>query len=156
MVWVKLFKPTRGRIAIFIILFALIALLDQTFLFFPESPLTYNLFGSGALPFILYLLVIPYIVSCIIPAVYIKEFRHARIHEFTGRHEHKKPSGDATKSMDAYEDMQERYARSLRKPLEEPGAGPGEKPEREAKPRRKSRPTRARKPRAKPRTKHRK
>ena len=129
MFWVKLFKPTWGRIAIFIILFAAFALLDQQFLFFPESPLTYNLFGSGAVNFVIFILIVPYILSCIIPAVYIKEFRHAKLHEFTGSRERdgtpgKKPVGEVMEDIEDYEEVQESYARSLRKPLEKPAGEP--------------------------------
>ena len=120
MVWVKLFKPTWGRIAIFIILFAAISLLDQAFLFFPESPLTYNVFGAGALPFIVYLLIIPYIVSCVVPAFFIREFRHAKIHEFVERHKKKSTTEGVIDTMEDYEQLQERYARSLKKPFQEP------------------------------------
>jgi hypothetical protein len=113
MILVKLFKPTKGRIAIFIILFAVIALLDQTFLFFPQSPLTYNVFNGGTIPFIVYLIVIPYIVSCIVPAFFIREFRHAKLHEYFEKHV-PKASGDVTEVLDNYEELQDRYARSMR------------------------------------------
>jgi hypothetical protein len=124
MVWVKLFKPTWGRIAIFIILFAAISLLDQVFLFFPESPLTYNVFGAGALPFIAYLLIIPYIVSCVVPAFFIREFRHAKIHEFVGKHRKKPTIEGMIDTMEDYEQLQERYARSLKKPFQKPEEKP--------------------------------
>ena len=124
MVWVKLFKPTWGRIAIFIILFAAISLLDQAFLFFPESPLTYNVFGYGALPFIVYLLIIPYIVSCVVPAFFIREFRHAKIHEFVERHKKKPTIEGVIDTMEDYEQLQERYASSLKKPFQEPEEKP--------------------------------
>jgi hypothetical protein len=143
MVWVRLFKPTTGRIAIFIILFAAIALLDQYFLFFPQSPITYNLFGSASVHFVVLLLLIPYIVSCIIPAIYIREFRHAKLREFAAPEERKKMSGDETiGAMESYEDVQERYARSLRPKKPEP-----KKPEKETKARNRKKPGARQKPR---------
>lgn len=119
MVWVKLFKPTWGRIAIFIILFAIIALLDQYFLFFPNSPLTYNVFGPGAVSFFIFLVLIPYAASCIIPAFFIREFRHAKIHEFLEHHQKKPIIGGVEDSLDDYENIQNKYAKSLKKPFEE-------------------------------------
>ncbi|UCD06898.1 MAG: hypothetical protein JSW41_03620 [Candidatus Aenigmatarchaeota archaeon] len=124
MVWVKLFKPTWGRIAIFIILFAAIALLDQTFLFFPESPLTYNVIDSAAIPFIVYLIVIPYIVSCVVPAFFIREFRHAKIHEFVEKHKKKPTVEGVIDTIEDYEQIQERYAKSLKKPFQKPEEKP--------------------------------
>ena len=155
MVWVKLFKPTWGRIAIFIVIFALIALLDQFFLFFPESPLTYNVFGSGAAQFILYLVLIPYVASCIIPAFYMREMRHAKIHEFFEHHKHpekRSTSDDAVGAMDDYDKIQESYAKSLKKPFQKPvadvGASPKSKPKKaNAKKPSKSRPKKTKKSR---------
>lgn len=118
MVWVKLFKPTWGRIAVFIVLFAIIALLDQTFLFFPESPLTYNVFSTGTAQFLIYLLIIPYLASCVIPAFFIREFRHAKIHEFVKR-QNKKPTIEGTvDAVEDYDKVQDDYASSLKKPLQ--------------------------------------
>lgn len=131
MVLVKLFKPTRGRIAIFIILFAAIALLDQVFLFFPQSPLTYNFFNGGTIPFLVYLIVIPYIVSCLIPAFFIREFRHAKLHEYFEKRS-PKASGDMTDVLDNYEELQDRYAKSMREAfqkMEAEKAKTEEKPE---------------------------
>ena len=119
MVWVKLFKPTVGRIAIFIILFATIALLDQNLLFFHVSPITYNMFGSAGLHFIVFLLIIPYIISCILPAFYIREFRHAKLHEFVEerkKKEYPKIEG-VIENMEDYEKVQENYAGSMKKPV---------------------------------------
>lgn len=122
MVWVKLFKPTVGRIAIFIILFAAIALLDQAFLFFPVSPITYNMFGPAALHFLVFLLIIPYIISCILPAFYIREFRHAKLHEFVEEHKKKEyPKIEGViENMEDYEKMQENYAGSIKKSTKKP------------------------------------
>lgn len=140
MVWIKLFKPTLGRIAIFIVLFSVIALLDQVFLFFPESPLTYNIFDSAGVPFLIYLIVIPYIASCIIPAFFVREFRHAKIHEFV-EHQRKKPVVEGvTETMEDYEKIQESYAKSLKKPLlKAEGPGPERARKRKRKPKRKTR-----------------
>ncbi len=126
MVWVKLFKPTVGRIAIFIILFAAIALLDQAFLFFPVSPITYNMFGSAALHFLVFLLIIPYIISCVGPAFYIREFRHAKLHEFVEEHKKKEyPKIEGViESMEDYEKVQENYAGSLKKSARKPAKKP--------------------------------
>lgn len=61
--------PTRGRILLFVILFVLIILYDTAFAPFPGSPLAENLSTQdGAASFVLYMLVLPYILSCLIPA----------------------------------------------------------------------------------------
>jgi hypothetical protein len=123
MVLAKLFKPTVGRIAIFIILFAAIALLDQAFLFFHVSPMTYNMFGPAGLYFVVFLLIIPYIISCIIPALYIREFRHAKLHEFVETRM-KKPQyqklspGGVVDTLEDYEEIQEKHATSGKKSLQ--------------------------------------
>jgi hypothetical protein len=123
MVWIKLFKPTWGRLAVFLILFAIIALLDQYFLFFTVSPMTYNVFGPAAAHFIMFLLIIPYIISCIVPAFFIREWRHAKVHEFVESHK-KKPKIEriegAVDVIDDYEEIQERYAKSLKSRIKKP------------------------------------
>lgn len=122
MVWVKLFKPTWGRLAVFLILFAIIALLDQHFLFFTVSPMTYNVFGPAAAHFIMFLLIIPYIISCIVPAFFIREWRHAKVHEFVESHK-KKPKIERIEGtvdvIEDYEEIQERYAKSLKSKIKE-------------------------------------
>lgn len=61
--------PTRGRILLFIIIFILIFLYDTAFAPFPGSPVVDNLgTQEGATSFVLYILVLPYILSCLIPA----------------------------------------------------------------------------------------
>lgn len=122
MVWVKLFKPTWGRLAVFLILFAIIALLDQYFLFFTVSPMTYNVFGPAAAHFIVFLLIIPYIISCIVPAFFIREWRHAKVHEFVESHK-KKPKIEriegAVDVIESYEEIQEKYVKSLKSKIKE-------------------------------------
>lgn len=148
MVLAKLFKPTVGRIAIFIILFAAIALLDQAFLFFPVSPMTYNLFGSAALYFVVFLLIIPYIISCIIPALYIREFRHAKLHEFVEARR-KKPEyqklspGGVVDTLEDYEEVQEKHT-SGKKSLQQPKARTAPKKKKKPKARKKTRTARRR------------
>lgn len=61
--------PTRGRILLFITIFILIFLYDTAFAPFPGSPVVDNLgTQGGATSFVLYILVLPYILSCLIPA----------------------------------------------------------------------------------------
>ena len=61
--------PTRGRILLFIIIFILIFLYDTAFAPFPGSPVVDNLgTQEGATSFVLYILVLPYVLSCLIPA----------------------------------------------------------------------------------------
>jgi len=64
-------------------------------------------------------LIIPYIISCVVPAFFIREWRHAKVHEFIEKHK-KKPSTDVMENIEDYEEIQERYARSLRKSLQKP------------------------------------
>jgi hypothetical protein len=61
--------PTRGRILLFVILFVLIFLYDTAFAPFPGSPVVDNLgTQEGMLSFLLYILILPYILSCLLPA----------------------------------------------------------------------------------------
>ncbi len=61
--------PTRGRILLFIIIFILVFVYDTAFAPFPGSPVVDNLnTQDGATSFVLYILVLPYILSCLIPA----------------------------------------------------------------------------------------
>jgi hypothetical protein len=61
--------PTRGRIVLFVILFVLIFLYDTLFAPFPGSPVVDNLgTQEGATSFLLYILILPYILSCLLPA----------------------------------------------------------------------------------------
>lgn len=142
MVLTKLFKPTWGRLAIFIILLAVIALLDQQFLFFTVSPITYNLFGPAAAHFIVFLLIIPYIISCVVPAFFIREWRHAKLHEFVEHHKKKTRVERIEGTVDAiedYEDIQEKYAGSMRKKAGKSQIKPGTRASGKSK-KRKSRP----------------
>jgi hypothetical protein len=63
--------PTRGRILLFIIIFILVFLYDTLFAPFPGSPVVDNLNRQeGAISFVLYILILPYILSCLIPAFF--------------------------------------------------------------------------------------
>jgi hypothetical protein len=63
--------PTRGRILLFIIIFMMVFLYDTAFAPFPGSPVVENLATQeGASSFVLYILVLPYILSCLIPAFF--------------------------------------------------------------------------------------
>lgn len=79
--------PTRGRILLFTIIFLLVFVYDTAFAPFPGSPVVGNL-GSqeGALSFVVYILVLPYILSCLIPALLgmrkRRFMRLARLREF--------------------------------------------------------------------------
>jgi len=83
--------PTRGRILLFLIIFIMIFLYDTAFAPFPGSPVAENLSTQdGASSFVLYILLLPYILSCLIPAFFglrkkrfwrlssLKEFMHPR------------------------------------------------------------------------------
>jgi hypothetical protein len=61
--------PTRGRILLFVILFVLIFIYDTMFAPFPGSPVVDNLATQeGASSFVLYILIMPYILSALLPA----------------------------------------------------------------------------------------
>ena len=83
--------PTRGRIIVFVILFVLVFLYDTLFAPFPGSPVVDNLGAQeGATSFLLYILILPYILSCLLPAFAglrkkkfwrlssLREFMHSR------------------------------------------------------------------------------
>ncbi len=85
------FAPTRGRILLFVIIFILVFVYDTAFAPFPGSPVAENLgTQDGAASFVIYILVLPYILSCLIPAFFgmrkmkflrmatLKEFMHPR------------------------------------------------------------------------------
>lgn len=81
------FAPTRGRIILFIIIFLLIFVYDTAFVPFPGSPVADNLATQdGAMSFVIYILVIPYILSSLIPAFFglrkKKFIRLASLREF--------------------------------------------------------------------------
>lgn len=62
--------PTRGRILLFVIIFVLVLLYDTMFMPFPGSPVVDNLATQdGATSFLIYILILPYILSCILPAL---------------------------------------------------------------------------------------
>jgi hypothetical protein len=65
----NLFRPTRGRIALFLLLFFVIGALDTNLHLFQNSPLIYNFWSTGAPEFIIYMLLVPYVLSCIIPEI---------------------------------------------------------------------------------------
>jgi len=65
----NLFKPTKGRIALFLLLFFVIGAIDTNLRLFQSSPLIYNFWSTGAPEFIIYMLLVPYILSCIIPEI---------------------------------------------------------------------------------------
>ena len=61
--------PTRGRILLFVILFVLIILYDTMFAPFPGSPIVDNMnTQEGTVSFVLYILILPYILSAVLPA----------------------------------------------------------------------------------------
>ncbi len=61
--------PTRGRILLFMIIFVSVFLYDTAFAPFPGSPVVENLDSQeGASSFVLYILLLPYILSCLLPA----------------------------------------------------------------------------------------
>jgi hypothetical protein len=65
------FAPTRGRILLFLIIFLLVFVYDTAFAPFPGSPIVDNLATQdGAMSFVIYILVIPYILSSLIPAFF--------------------------------------------------------------------------------------
>ncbi len=79
--------PTRGRIMLFVMIFVMIFLYDTVFQPFPGSPVVENLgTQQGAFSFVAYILVLPYILSCLLPAfagLRKKKFlRMARLTEF--------------------------------------------------------------------------
>jgi hypothetical protein len=79
--------PTRGRIILFIIIFALVFLYDTAFAPFPGSPVVDNMDSQeGATSFVIYILVLPYILSCLIPAFFgmrkMKFLRLVSLREF--------------------------------------------------------------------------
>jgi hypothetical protein len=81
------FAPTRGRIILFIIIFLLVFVYDTAFAPFPGSPVVDNLASQeGAMSFVIYILVIPYILSSLIPAFFglrkKKFIRLASLREF--------------------------------------------------------------------------
>ncbi len=65
----NLFRPTKGRIALFLLLFFVIGALDTNMRLFQNSPLIYNFWSTGAPEFIIYMLLVPYALSCIIPEI---------------------------------------------------------------------------------------
>jgi hypothetical protein len=63
--------PTRGRILLFMIIFILVFVYDTAFAPFPGSPVVENLTQQqGMISFVVYILVLPYILSCFIPAFF--------------------------------------------------------------------------------------
>ena len=63
--------PTRGRILLFIIIFMMVFVYDTAFAPFPGSPVVDNLATQdGAMSFVLYILLLPYILSCLLPAFF--------------------------------------------------------------------------------------
>jgi hypothetical protein len=79
--------PTRGRIFLFVIIFIGVFLYDTAFAPFPGSPVVENITTQdGATSFLLYILVLPYILSCLIPAFFglrkRRFFRLSSLNEF--------------------------------------------------------------------------
>jgi hypothetical protein len=79
------FKPSASRIFIFIVVFIFVSVYDLTLKPFPDSPVITNI-GGASQSFLINFLVIPYILSCILPSLAElrkkKIFRHAKIWEF--------------------------------------------------------------------------
>ena len=107
--------PTRGRMILFMLIFVSVFLYDTAFAPFPGSPVVENMGNQeGATSFLLYILILPYILSCLIPAFLglrkrrffrlsnLAEFMHARpeIHEQkpTKQQTFVFPTGTATQS----------------------------------------------------------
>ncbi len=82
--------PTRGRIVLFLIMFILILVYDTALTPFPDSPIIESITTqAGAMTFVLYILFIPYILSCIIPA--FMGMRHKRYIRLTNLTEFMQP-----------------------------------------------------------------
>ena len=79
------FKPSASRIFIFIIVFIFVSVYDLTLKPWPDSPVITNIAGASQ-TFVVNYLIIPYILSCILPSLAElrkkKIFRHAKIWEF--------------------------------------------------------------------------
>lgn len=93
--------PTRGRILLFVIIFILVLLYDTMFMPFPGSPVVESLSTQeGATSFLLYILILPYILSCLLPAfggLRKKRFwRLSRLNEFMHPRHSPKPQKPAT------------------------------------------------------------
>jgi len=65
----NLFKPTKGRIALFALFFFVIGALDTNLLLFQNSPLLFNFWATGSPDFVIYMLLLPYLLSCILPEI---------------------------------------------------------------------------------------
>ena len=93
------FKPTKSRIFLFVMVFLLIAVYDTGFQPFPDSPVMADPLGKAAQSFVVYFLVLPYILSCLLPSLFElrkrRIFRTARLTEFlrpySGRLEYEEP-----------------------------------------------------------------
>ncbi len=83
------FRPTRARIFLFVVVLVLVSLYDFAFLPFEEKPVITNI-SLYPRTFVIYFLVLPYILSCLIPSLLElrkrKIFRHAKLWEYF-RHE---------------------------------------------------------------------
>jgi hypothetical protein len=79
------FKPSKSRIFIFIVVFILVSIYDFYLEPWPDSPVITNI-GNASQSFVVNFLIIPYILSCILPSLAElrkkKIFRHAKIWEF--------------------------------------------------------------------------
>jgi hypothetical protein len=109
-----LFKPTKGRIALFLLLFFVIGALDTNLYLFQNSPLIYNFWTTGAPEFVIYMLLVPYLLSCILPEIIF--FRSRANTRMANLGEYFKPSMVAAKplsqkqtmaSMSAFEETHE-------------------------------------------------
>lgn len=98
------FAPTRGRILVFVMIFLLVFIYDTMFAPFPGSPVVDNLdTQDGATSFLLYILVLPYVLSSLLPAFMgLRKRRFFRISTLTEfmhprpEHHAQKPSKQQT------------------------------------------------------------
>ena len=123
------FKPSKSRIFIFILVFILVSIYDLTLRPFPDSPVITNI-GGASQTFVINFLIIPYILSCILPSLAElrkrKIFRHAKIWEFITHdrpvlEEENQNLKPATKIQSTY-NIQE--IESVEKSTESPGTSP--------------------------------
>jgi hypothetical protein len=116
------FKPSKSRIFIFILVFIFVSIYDFTLKPWPDSPIITNI-GGASQSFVINYLVIPYILSCILPSLAElrkkKIFRHAKIWEFLM---HEKPViEEEPQNMKPATKIQSTYNLDSRGKYQEPG-----------------------------------
>lgn len=114
-----LFRPTKGRIALFLLLFFVIGAFDTNLYLFQNSPLLYTFWTTGAPEFIIYLLLVPYVLSCILPEIIFfrsrKNTRMANLRDYFEPAQITAPTEQAhtLDVMSAYEESHEDGAREV-------------------------------------------